>query len=711
MTILCNDTTISPLLKGRGIPNYSAITAQSVQEDIPKLLRELNDNFDRFEANLKNYFTVGKRLSWELVIDPLHLLEERLRWSWGTVSHLNAVCNTPELRAAYAKQQSEVVRFRNHIGQSKLLYLALQSLRDQPAKTLDKTQKRILAKQLLSMRHRGVALDSNSLETFNIVSEQLATLATQFSNNILDATQEWSLLLHERELLSGIPLRILAQLAIAAEAAGNRRKDGSPPTTEQGPWLLGLDTPSYLPVITYATNRNLREKLYRAYVSRASQGKFNNRPLTEEILRLRIHQAALLGYKDWAEFSLTSKMAGKTDAVELLLEELRLASLPVAEAELQQLCNFAAECGAPESHNIQPWDVMYWAERLRREHLNFDQESLRPWFSLPQVLSGLFKLCKRLFNIYIEPADGSAPVWHEDVRFFRVLDPDGLPLAYFYLDPYSRPASKRGGAWMSECLVPSHGAEGHAVLPIAYLVCNQTPPIGNMPSLMSFEEVETLFHEFGHGLHHMLTDVNYPHAAGINCVEWDAVELPSQFMENWCYERKTLFSMAHHWQTGEPLSEQDYELLLQNRTFMAGSATLRQIHLALTDLRLHSSWKPEDNHSPEDLRRKIAAVTTVLAPIDEDQLLCQFAHIFASSSYAAGYYSYKWAEVLSADIFAAFKEAGLDDEKQIRRVGSNFLANILSKGGSRAPLELFEAFRGRLPTSEALIHQSGLACT
>ena len=465
--------------------------------------------------------------------------------------------------------------------------------------------------------------------------------------------------------------------------------------------------PRYVPFLTHARNRDLRETVYRAHVSRASDGDLDNRALIEEILSLRTDQAKRLGYRHWADVSLAAKMADDVDAVEALLEELRAAAFPAAERELAELKACAARQGAAEAETLAAWDVPYWSEQLRQERFDLDQEALRPWFPLPQVLEGLFGLCNRLFDVEIHAADGDAPVWHPDVRYFRVHGRDGTPIAAFYLDPFSRPASKRGGAWMDECLGRSRSAEGQPVLPVAYLICNQTPPVGGTPSLMSFEEVETLFHEFGHGLQHMLTTVEEPEAAGINNVEWDAVELPSQFMENWCLDRSTLMGMARHWQTGEPLPEEEYRKLLLSRTFNAGLATLRQVHFALTDLRLHSSWTPASGPSPDQLRRSIAETTTVIAPIPEDQFLCAFGHIFAGG-YAAGYYSYKWAEVLSADAFAAFEEVGLDEEQQVRATGARFRDTVLSLGGSRAPAEVFQAFRGRSASTAALIRHSGL---
>jgi len=508
--------------------------------------------------------------------------------------------------------------------------------------------------------------------------------------------------------VAGLPESVLQLLAQAAAEAGHTQADGSAPTATAGPWLMGLDMPRFGPFLQYGRNRALRERAYKAHVSRASGEEGGNWPLIERILSLRLDQARRLGYANWAEVSLASKMAGSEQEVETLLEDLRVAALPAARRELAELQQCAARAGAPEAADLKPWDVSFWAEARRQELFELDSEALRPWFPLPQVLAGLFGLCDRLFAITIEAADGEAPVWHPEVRFFRVLDRDsGQPLAAFYLDPYSRPGSKRGGAWMDECLVRQTKPDGTPVLPVAYLVCNQSPPVGATPSLMTFQEVETLFHEFGHGLQHMLTTVERPQAAGINNVEWDAVELPSQFMENWCYDRATLLGMARHWQTGEPLPEAEFAKLQAARTFMGGAATLRQVHFALTDLRLHSQWTPEAGVTPEQLRRQIATTTTVLAPIEEDAFLCSFGHIFAGG-YSAGYYSYKWAEVLSADAFSAFEEAGLDNDSLVRATGRRFRDTVLSQGGSRHPSEVFESFRGRSPSASALIRHSGL---
>ncbi|MEM1367279.1 MAG: M3 family metallopeptidase, partial [Cyanobacteria bacterium P01_H01_bin.15] len=379
-------------------------------------------------------------------------------------------------------------------------------------------------------------------------------------------------------------------------------------------------------------------------------------------------------------------------------------SYPAAQGEYEDLKAFA------QAETLNHWDIPYWAERQREAKFAFTAEELRPYFPLPQVLNGLFELSQQIFGVFISAADGEAPIWHPDVRFFKITEADGKPIAYFYLDPYSRPGEKRGGAWMAECVNRARlqrGESSEIRLPVAYLTCNQTPPVDGKPSLMTFSEVETLFHEFGHGLQHMLTTIDYPGAAGINNVEWDAVELPSQFMENWCYHRETLFGMAKHYETGEPLPEEYYQKLLAARHYMSGSAMLRQLHFGLVDIELHYRYQPGEGKTAAQVRDRIAQDTTVLAPLPEDNFLCAFGHIFAGG-YAAGYYSYKWAEVLSADAFAAFEEAGLDNTASLQAVGRKFRETVLALGGSVPPEDVFVKFRGRPAQTHALLKASGL---
>jgi oligopeptidase A len=505
--------------------------------------------------------------------------------------------------------------------------------------------------------------------------------------------------------IDGLPSSLLSLAAQAARAGGEENA-----TPEHGPWHITLDFPSYFPFMQHSTRRDLREKLYKAYITRASSGELDNNPLITRILELRKELAQLIGFETFAELSLASKMAQDVPSVEKLLEELRQASYNAAVKDLDKLKAFAKNKKAAEAENLQHWDISFWAERQREEKFAFTAEELRPYFPLPQVLDGLFGLLKRLFGVMVTPADGQAPVWHEDVRYFQIADKCGETIAYFYLDAYSRPAEKRGGAWMDACIHRKQIKENAVTtirLPVAYLICNQTPPVDGNPSLMAFDEVETLFHEFGHGLHHMLTKVNYLGAAGINNVEWDAVELPSQFMENWCYDRQTLFGMAKHYQTGEPLPEHYYQKLLAARNYMSGSAMLRQIYFSSVDLELHHRYCPKNQETVIDVQHRIAKLTTVLPPLPEDGFLCAFGHIF-EGGYAAGYYSYKWAEVLSADAFAAFEEAGLEDEAAIHDIGRRYRDTILALGGSQHPMDVFKTFRGREPSTKALLKHNGL---
>jgi len=701
-------TSIKPsaLLKGEGLPDYDKITPNEITKNIPLLIKDLNQKLNKLEEQLVKKLSTKSYLSWEDVMPQLYEIGEKLRWSWGVVSHLNAVCNSSELREVHSTQQPVIVRFSNQLAQSEVIYQALSNLKEYGCIN-NETQIRIIETELITMKNKGIGLKVDEKKLFNSRSERLAELSTIFSNNVLDASNSWSLLLKKHSEVAGLPERALETLSLAAKEAGDIAVGGNAPSASTGPWRVGLDLPRYIPFQTYAKNRPIREKVYRAFVSRASDGKLDNKKIIEEILALRNKQARQLGYKNWCEISLATKMADNEEAVETLLEELRSAAMPHAKKELAELLECAQRNGESEHFELSPWDISFWAEVLRKEKYDLDQEKLRPWFPLDQVLNGLFNLCKRLFEIDIQETKGVAPLWHEDVRFFNVKNLNGQNIASFYLDPFSRPASKRGGAWMDECLCRNQKGKDKIILPVAYLVCNQTPPIGNKPSLMSFEEVETLFHEFGHGLQHMLTTVNYPQAAGINNVEWDAVELASQFMENWCLEDQTISEIAIHWESKESLPKSEINKLRLSRTFNSGLATLRQIHFALTDLKLHSQWNEDSTISPDEMRRQIAKDTTVLAPIPEDQFLCAFSHIFAGG-YAAGYYSYKWAEVLSSDAFAAFEEAGLSNKDEVRKIGKKYRDSILSLGGSRSPNQVFKKFRGRLPSTKALIRHSGL---
>ncbi|BAZ07149.1 M3 family metallopeptidase [Calothrix sp. NIES-3974] len=698
-TTLTASTANNPLLQGTGLPPFADIQPEMVEPALKELIPQLEAELSQLEANVQP--------TWSGLVEPLEKITERLYWTWGVVNHLMGVKNSPELRTAYEAVQPLVVQFSNRLNQSQAIYKGFKALRDSDNYAqLEPAQKRIVESAIRDAELSGVGLEGAARERFNAIQMELAELATKFSNNVLDATKAFQLKLTTPEDIAGLPPSLLSLAAQAARAAGEEHA-----TPETGPWVITLDAPSYGPFMQHSQRRDLREQVYKAYISRASEGELDNNPIIIRTLELRQELAELLGYKNYAEVSLASKMAANTQAVEQLLEELRQYSYDAAKAELAELTAFAKTQGAAEADDLKHWDISYWAERQREAKFAFTDEELRPYFPLPQVLEGLFTLVKRLFGVTVTPADGQAPVWHEDVRYFQIADETGHPIAYFYLDPYSRPAEKRGGAWMDTCINRGLIRENGTVitrLPVAYLVCNQTPPVDGKPSLMTFYEVETLFHEFGHGLHHMLTKVDYPSAAGINNVEWDAVELPSQFMENWCYERQTLMGMARHYETGEPLPEHYYQKLLAAKNYMSGSSMLRQIHFSLVDMELHANYRTGGQETPQELRSRIAQTTTVLPPLPEDAFLCAFGHIFAGG-YAAGYYSYKWAEVLSADAFAAFEEAGLENEAAVQTTGKRYLDTILALGGSQHPMEIFASFRGREPSTKPLLVHNGLA--
>ncbi|KKD39045.1 M3 family metallopeptidase [Limnoraphis robusta] len=691
-------TADKPLLRGKGLPPFEMIEADAVVPEMTQLLEELDAELASLEANVQP--------TWEGLVEPLQLFQERLTWSWGTVSHLMGVKNSPELRTAHETIQPKVVKFINKLNQSQAIYKAFKALRESSEwETLDSAQKRIVEAAIRDAELSGVGLEGEKRDRFNAIELELAELSTKFGNHVLDATKAFSLTLTEPEDVEGLPPSLLSLAAQAARSEGIENA-----TAENGPWRITLDFPSFGPFLKFSKRRELREQVYKAYMSRASQNELNNFPLIEQILQLRQEKSKLLGFNSYAELSLASKMAPSVEAVEALSEELRVVSYDAALKEFEELKAFAASKEAPEAEDLKHWDIGFWSERQREEKFAFTDEELRPYFPLTQVLEGLFGLVQRIFGITIISADGQAPVWHEDVRYFQVADEAGNPIAYFYLDAYSRPAEKRGGAWMDECITRAKITENGAStvrLPVAYLQCNQTPPVDGKPSLMTFSEVETLFHEFGHGLQHMLTTVDYAGAAGINNIEWDAVELPSQFMENWCYDRSTLFGMAKHYQTGESLPEHYYQKLLASRTYMSATVMLRQIHFGLVDIELHHRYQPGGKETVVDVRNRIAENTTVLKPLPEDAFLCAFGHIF-SGGYAAGYYSYKWAEVLSADAFYAFEEAGLEDEKAMAETGKRFRETVLALGGSLPPMEVFKSFRGREPSTQPLLVHSGL---
>ncbi len=696
--IFMTNATIAqnPLLIGQGLPPFQDIKAEHVIPGMTQLLQELETTFTNLEANLTP--------TWEGLVNPLTEIEERLTWSWGVVGHLLSVKNSPELREAHEAMQPQMVQFGNKLSQSKPIYEGFKALRDSGEwDKLEPAQKRIVEAAIQDAELSGIGLEGEQQERFNAIQLELAELSTKFSNNVLDATKAFKMKLTTQEEVAGLPPSLLSLAAQTARAEGEENA-----TAENGPWIITLDYPSYVPFMQHSQRSNLREKVYRASISRASEGELDNNPAIDQILSLRKEKAQLLGFNNFAELSLERKMAPNVEGVEVLIEELRSASYDAAVQEFNELKEFAISQGGDKE--LKNWDTAFWSERQREARFSYKDEELRPYFPLPQVLEGLFGLAKRIFGVNITSANGKAPVWHEDVQYFQVANEENEVIANFYLDPYSRPGEKRGGAWMNDCIGRAKlqvDGEVTTRLPVAYLICNQSPPVEAKPSLMTFYEVTTLFHEFGHGLQHMLTSVDYAGASGINNVEWDAVELPSQFMENWCYDRATLFSMAKHYETGEPLPEHYYQKLLAAKNYMSGSGMLRQLHFTKLDLELHSHYIPGGAETPAQVRDRVAKNTTVLPPLPEDAFLCAFGHIFAGG-YAAGYYSYKWAEVLSADAFAAFEEAGLEDETAVATIGKLFRDTVLGLGGSLHPMEVFKTFRGREPQTSALLRHSGL---
>lgn len=704
---MTDSLTNNPLLQSTGLPAFDRIQPEHVIPAVRHVLANAERQLTELESNVQP--------TWAGCFAKLEEIDRPFEYGWGPVSHLFGVRNSAELREAYETVLDEVVQFSLRASQSKPIYEACKSLREgRDWATLNDAQQRIVEKKLQSAELSGIGLEGEPRERFNSIVQELSQAGTTFSNNVLDATKAFELVLTDPSDVAGMPesaLAMAAQSFAESQAAASQPAiegaievmEKPEPSAESGPWRFTLEGPSYTPFMQHSRKSELREKLYRAFITRASVGEFDNSALIDRTLELRQQKAVLLGFDSFAELSLATKMAPDVAAVEQMFETLRKASWDSAVQDLADVEALAKDKGVTEP--LALWDIAFWAERLREKKFDFTDEELRPYFPLERVLAGMFELVERIFGIKVEPENGIA-VWHKDVRYFRVCDSTGKTIAGFYLDPYSRPEDKRGGAWMNDCLCRRR-IGNELQLPIAHLVCNSTPPIGKKPSLMTFREVETLFHEFGHGLQHMLTTIDESDAAGINSIEWDAVELPSQFMENWCYHRPTLLKFSGHYETGEPLPSELFEKLKSARTFRAGSFMLRQLSLGMTDIQLHSGFKPSESRTVFDVQAEVSQKTSVLPLLPEDRFLCSFTHIFAGG-YAAGYYSYKWAEVLSADAFSAFEDAGLDNEQAIAETGRRFRDTVLSLGGSRHPMEIFEQFRGRQPDPAALLRHSGL---
>ena len=685
----------NPLWQTSGLPRFDQIEPSHIVPAATALLEFAEQKLTEVESDLEP--------TWESIFDRLEEIDVRYEQTWNPVGHLLSVKNSDELRQAHEEMLAPMVTFSLRMSQSEPIYQAMKELRESDAfNDLDPAQQRILDKAILGVELSGIGLEGEQRERFNEIAQELSKLATDFSNNVLDATKAFELIVEDPADMEGCP-NSLKQLA---SQAWNKSHEGTPTpsTPDAGPWKITLDIPSYLPFMEHCRNAELREQIYRAFISRASQGDLDNTPLIEKILKLRQEKASLLGYDTYADLSLATKMAASVDQIEEMEKQLLSASRPGAEQDLADITALAQENG--HEGDLRHWDVAFWAERLREKKFEYTDDELRPYFPLPRVLNGLYEVIHRLFDVTIEESDDDVPVWNPDVRYYKVSNNAGETIAGFFLDPYSRPEDKRGGAWMNTCL-DRRMTNGRSQLPIAYLVCNGTPPVGDKPSLMTFSEVVTLFHEFGHGLHHMLTQVDFADASGINGVEWDAVELPSQFMENWCYHRPTLMSMTAHFETGEPLPEDLFEKICKARTYRAGSQMLRQIQFGLVDLELHHRFDPSGEETIFDVENRISQQTAVMPPLPENRFLCAFSHIFAGG-YSAGYYSYKWAEVLSADAFSAFEDVGLDNDDAVMQTGRKFRDEVLAVGGSRDPMVSFKSFRGREPSIEPLLRHNDL---
>ncbi len=690
---------INPLLGKNSLPKFQSIKSEHVYPAAQALVKEVLEKFEQIEK--------GTKKTWESIFEPLEDINQYIEKVWGPVAHLTGVQNSSELRSAYEKSLPLLVDLNLRMEQSRILYKSALEIREDKKYwlTLVPAQKRIIAARILNAEVSGVSLEGEKKERFNTIARELSELTTAFSNNVLDATKAFSLVLKNRAEVQGLPEPVLA---FAAQNFNSTKSEGdSVASSERGPWRITLDGPSFLPFMEFSERRDLRLKLFNAMICKAGAAPFDNSEKIQSILRLRLEQAQLLGYKNYAELSLVQKMAGTPKAVYTLLEDLLAKSRPAAEKEFLELQQFAKKDGFEEK--LAHWDIAFWARTMRESLFNFTEEELRPYFPMPVVLDGFFNLLNKLFEVTVHKATETVEVWDMSVDFYEIRGVSGQVIAGFFLDPYSRPQNKRGGAWMDVCrsLKVDRQTAGCLEYPIAYLVCNGTPPVGEKPSLMDFNEVRTLFHEFGHGLQHMLTTVPYAGAAGISGVEWDAVELPSQFMENWLYHEKTLLSLTKHIETGEKLPHHYVAKIMAAKNYRAGNAMLRQLQFALMDMDLYSKFDPNGSVSPFAVQAEAEKRASVLGFIPGNKMLCSFSHIFAGG-YSAGYYSYKWAEVLSADAFEAFIEAGTNSDDVLRKTGKLFRDTILAMGGSLHPMEVFKKFRGREPQTDALLKSYGM---
>lgn len=676
----------NPLLEASQLPQFSKILPEHVEPAIDQLLAEAR-------ATIARQLEHGAPYSWESLIAPIDSAEDRLNKAWSPVSHMNAVVNSEAMRDAYNACLGKLSEYSTETGQNRELFQAYRSIRDSAEfANLDRAQQKIVDNALRDFHLSGIDLPTEQQNRYKDISQQLSKLASQFEENLLDATNAWHKQITHLDDLAGLPESALAQAKQAAAAEG---LEG---------WLINLQFPSYLAIMTYADNRELRREHYQAFCTRASDqgphaGQWDNSEIMEQILALRHEKAQLLGFNNYAEYSLATKMAQSTDDVVSFLEDLADKSWRQARRDLSELKEFAAsQYGL---HDLQAWDIGYYSEKMRQHFYQLSQEEVKAYFPATKVIPGLFAIVDKLFGLKIsEISDFDS--WHPDVRFFEILDSQGQLRGRFFLDLYAR-GKKRGGAWMDDCVCRRRSADGLQI-PVAYLVCNFTPPTADTPALLTHDEVETLFHEFGHGLHHMLTQIDHLGVSGINGVEWDAVELPSQFLENWCWEKEALGLISGHYQNGESLPDALYQKMLAAKNFQAGMLMVRQLEFSLFDFKIHRDYDPAKGGRIYPTLQAIREQVAVVKPPEFNRFAHSFSHIFAGG-YAAGYYSYKWAEVLSADAFSLFEENGIFD----RATGASFMHNILEQGGSAEAMSLFKNFRGREPQIDALLRHNGIA--
>ena len=675
----------NPLFHFSGLPLFDQIRPEHVTPAISQLL-------DEGRALVDALCHDAATPTWENFAEPLEDMEERISRAWSQVSHMNSVVNTPELREAYNANLPKLTAFYADLSQNEALYAKFRALHaSEEHDRLNTAQRKIVENELRDFRLGGAELPADKKARFKDIQATLSSLAARFEENLLDNTNDYAHLVEDDKDLAGIPQDAIQAAREAAEA------DGKPG------WKFTLHFPSYMPVLQYADSRQLREKLYFAYATRASEfGKpeWDNTALMRELLKLRQEAAQLLGYDDYAQLSLATKMAQSPREVMDFLRNLAARARPFAEHDMQELRTYAADkLGLPQ---LEAWDVAYVSEKLREEKYAFSDQEVKQYFPEPQVLHGLFKVTETIFGVQVRKSQ--APVWHKDVTFYEISDRDGQLIGQFYLDLYAR-NGKRGGAWMDEAITRRRKAHGIET-PVAFLTCNFSAPVGGKPALFTHDEVITLFHEFGHGLHHLLTRVEHYGVSGIKGVEWDAVELPSQFMENFCWEWDVLRHMTKHADSGAHLPRELFDKMVAAKNFQAGMQTVRQIEFALFDMRLHCEFDPNGEKTPLQLIEEVRDEVAVVRPPEWNRFPNNFSHIFAGG-YAAGYYSYKWAEVLSADAYSLFEENGVLDEE----IGHRFWSEILAQGGSRPALESFVAFRGREPTIDALLRHNGMTET